>query len=489
MAKFLNFDLIARVIELCRDDYGLLYHCSLVNWEFNRAASRMLYAHVVISPMFKPVLNLRDTSSIPENSNFPSAILSRNASYVLVLEISGYISPRSPPRNTIAQTIASSLLLFTSLQTVILTPATYHEELFSPSIPLLIARNTIPEEQGDGGPSLNLSPLASLVVNASCTDDAHAPDLVKISHLRKIGLVSPGRKILELLPTWLKRLEREPSRGVKELHLKANCGSVTPGVLKAILPHIQNSVQALTLGLSYSLTNDDVFGFISQLHHLRHLELRYYWQLKQPAHPPSLPQLRTFVVSFMHTNTVPETQALDKWIRRAIELSPLLEELKLVSDSDGDNSTPNDDGAQVAHDSLIDHLVKKHSIRLRVLTMTTSFVNGKALRVLFDRCGGLEEISTRVNKTVFTILRESKMAVPHLRSASFQICNVKRGFQVDPAVVEETMRNGPLALRNLRINGCSWQGSWKVYPDTLASEFMVARAEDKVPPWGRRQKE
>ncbi|KAJ3514943.1 hypothetical protein NLJ89_g2069 [Agrocybe chaxingu] len=65
MAKFLNSDLIARVMELCRDDYDLLYRCSLVDWEFNQAASRMLYAHVVISPMFKPVLDLKDTGSIP----------------------------------------------------------------------------------------------------------------------------------------------------------------------------------------------------------------------------------------------------------------------------------------------------------------------------------------------------------------------------------------------------------------------------------------
>lgn len=64
----LVYDLIAHVMELCYDDYYLLFQSSLVNWEFNRAASRILYSRVVVSPQFKPVLNLRDTSSIPVSS-------------------------------------------------------------------------------------------------------------------------------------------------------------------------------------------------------------------------------------------------------------------------------------------------------------------------------------------------------------------------------------------------------------------------------------
>ena len=64
----MEFDIISHILGLS-EDYGLLYHCSLVNWEFNRAASQMLYLHVVLSPPFRPMLDLRDTGLIPVSEN------------------------------------------------------------------------------------------------------------------------------------------------------------------------------------------------------------------------------------------------------------------------------------------------------------------------------------------------------------------------------------------------------------------------------------
>ena len=60
-----SYDIITQILELAADDYGLLFQCSLVTWEFNHAASQLLYSHVVVSPPFRRVLNLRDTGSIP----------------------------------------------------------------------------------------------------------------------------------------------------------------------------------------------------------------------------------------------------------------------------------------------------------------------------------------------------------------------------------------------------------------------------------------
>ena len=54
-----------------------------------------------------------------------------------------------------------------------------------------------------------------------------------------------------------------------------NCGSVTPGVLRAFLPHLRE-ITSFALGLSYSLTDDDVFAFCEDLPSLEILELRYY---------------------------------------------------------------------------------------------------------------------------------------------------------------------------------------------------------------------
>ncbi|KAF9546255.1 hypothetical protein CPC08DRAFT_379982, partial [Agrocybe pediades] len=281
----MNYDIISRVLEFCSHDYILLSHCALVNSQFNLAASKLLYCFVTISPKFnsQAVLNLRDPGAIPKGSNFTSACLPRYAPFVRVLEVSGHISPRPPPRNTLSEKIATALPTFTNLISVIFTPVTYHEDLFALSIPILH----------------NLAYLTELTVNASCTDDDHAPAIVQISRLRKLALKSPGRTILNLLPEWLGRL----SPNLIELHLQDNCGSVTPGVLKAILPRVEQSLEAFTLGLSYSLTNDDVYTFLDHLSHLKRLQLKYYWQLRPPKHQPNLLNLRSFSATYptMHT--------------------------------------------------------------------------------------------------------------------------------------------------------------------------------------------
>ena len=61
----LPYDIVTQILEFAADDYGLLFQCSLVTREFNCAASQLLYFHVVVSPPFRRVLNLRDTGSIP----------------------------------------------------------------------------------------------------------------------------------------------------------------------------------------------------------------------------------------------------------------------------------------------------------------------------------------------------------------------------------------------------------------------------------------
>jgi hypothetical protein len=58
--------------------------------------------------------------------------------------------------------------------------------------------------------------------------------------------------------------------------MQDNCGSITPGVLRSFVPHVWETLREFTLGLSYSLTDDDVFSFIAQLPHLEWLHLQYY---------------------------------------------------------------------------------------------------------------------------------------------------------------------------------------------------------------------
>jgi hypothetical protein len=68
-------DIFNHILEMASDNYDFLYRCSLVNWEFNHAASRLLYFLVVLSPRFKPVLDLRDTGSIPVSAVMHVAFL------------------------------------------------------------------------------------------------------------------------------------------------------------------------------------------------------------------------------------------------------------------------------------------------------------------------------------------------------------------------------------------------------------------------------
>jgi hypothetical protein len=66
MAAKLYNDVLLSSLEYYCDDYAQLYLISLVNKEFNRAASSMLYYRVVLSPPTSLLhrLNLMDTGAI-----------------------------------------------------------------------------------------------------------------------------------------------------------------------------------------------------------------------------------------------------------------------------------------------------------------------------------------------------------------------------------------------------------------------------------------
>lgn len=62
----LSYDLLLHIFEVLYSDYESLYRCSLVNWEFNQVASKLLYAQVQYSPSDQgPTLNLKDRGTLP----------------------------------------------------------------------------------------------------------------------------------------------------------------------------------------------------------------------------------------------------------------------------------------------------------------------------------------------------------------------------------------------------------------------------------------
>lgn len=60
----LPFDVVLRVLEALTEDapLGILYSCTLVDRQFNNAASKLLYKRVVLSPPFTRTINLKQRS-------------------------------------------------------------------------------------------------------------------------------------------------------------------------------------------------------------------------------------------------------------------------------------------------------------------------------------------------------------------------------------------------------------------------------------------
>lgn len=61
----LSYDILLHVLDIFTDDYSTLYRCAPVNWEFNRAASGLLYRRIKLSPPFQRVLDLKNRGTLP----------------------------------------------------------------------------------------------------------------------------------------------------------------------------------------------------------------------------------------------------------------------------------------------------------------------------------------------------------------------------------------------------------------------------------------
>ena len=118
--------------------------------------------------------------------------------------------------------------------------------------------------------------------------------------------------------------------------------------------------------------------------------------MKRPNNPPKLLALRSFTVTYNQIHSKKYANELDKWIRRTIAGSPKLEEVYMVCDQL--DSDQRDTAAAVAHDSIVDHIVKKHAETIRVLSFRSAFVSAKGLKELLAACSKLEECHLRVGK-------------------------------------------------------------------------------------------
>ncbi|KZT05087.1 uncharacterized protein LAESUDRAFT_656763 [Laetiporus sulphureus 93-53] len=422
------YDMIIRIFDILRYDTRTLFNCSLVNHAFAEAVSRILYREVTLSPASTNVLDLRRRDDFSQGI-LHSACIPRNAKHVLCFELSGYPSPRPFPLNPLSKHLEEAFKCWHNLTTVILTPRIYHQDLLTNVLPLL--------------PTLPL--LQNLSVNTSCTDDVHAPGLVHISGLKALCIQNPTRAILQLLPNWLGKL----TSSLRGLHLVDNCGSITPGVLRSFVPHLFK-IEALSLGLSYSLTDFDVFTFLEEMTSLVSLDLRYYLQLRQPPKSPRLDHLRSLTVRYTPVNNAKHATRLCKWTRMVIEHAPLVE-LRLVC-------TEEDRGSSVNFDGLLAHLSHKHAKVLRILRMDKAFVGRKALRHLCSCCENLEELAIAISGDLLHHLPELFTSLRNLHTIRIETRNAKRSrVFLDTDQAREFIVSCPDRLRRLAMDGMFWE--------------------------------
>jgi len=454
-------DVLPLILHHIADDCPTLYQCTLVNHTFNNIVSAVLYHRVVFAPAPTKDLDLREKDSYSKPSLLNSS-LTHNAKYVHEVQIGGFLAGRRSSTALIARTLREAFSSWTNLTSVVLCPTECHEDVFPEALRFLS----------------HCSKLRHLAVGSSCMDEVSAPIIAQIGGLRTLSLSDPTRAILNLLPEWLSRL----SSTLERFHLRGNCGSVTPGVLRSLIPLVKN-IRAFSLGLSYSLEDGHVFNSLHELPQMEALELRYYWQIKQPLTVPEYPRLRNFTVHHNYMDLEDEIAHFCKWTKRIVSHSPIRSlVLKCVSDP-----MISVRGAHAAFDSLARHLVEMHSATLVALRMEHAFLNSDVVRQLCLRCNQIEELGINTTVDILEMFPGISKSMTRLRSVTLMICNIKQQKLLelfDDRKAQEFFENGSPALRVLRINTRKWEAIWSTVGPSLV-QLVVEIVKPKKAPWER----
>ena len=116
--------------------------------------------------------------------------------------------------------------------------------------------------------------------------------------------------------------------------------------------------------------------------------------MKHPSRQPKLLNLRSFTVTHSLTQSRNEVNALCKWIRRAIAGSAI-EELRVICNNLPDHPIS---GTYFCFSGLVDHVLKKQYLTIRILDLGSAFVGVDHLRNLLIACVRLEELKLQVGR-------------------------------------------------------------------------------------------
>ncbi|EPQ55647.1 hypothetical protein GLOTRDRAFT_138488 [Gloeophyllum trabeum ATCC 11539] len=288
--------------------------------------------------------------------------------------------------------------------------------------------------------------------------------------LKSLIIHNPKTTLLANLPGWIDRLRA--SGKLSEIAL------------------IDNAGPNLSVGLSYSLTDTNLFSALNSLHELRELSVCYYLQLNTPSVLPSLPNLRNLRVT--HTgppiSTIREATLFSKFVRRIIRDSPTLEEIELRREGfdhkrDLQLSCTSPRRTHTLFKSfrdpspsltpLILHLATaRHSVK--VLKMADFFVNAKHLAKFCKARGqGIEHLEIGIGRAILLGLSQTVASLTNLKRLQLRVTGVRRKLlngcleaygesvgRPSERWIDPFVRKLPGGLFWLDINGREWEISW-----------------------------
>ncbi|KDQ52371.1 hypothetical protein JAAARDRAFT_184263 [Jaapia argillacea MUCL 33604] len=485
-------------------DRPTLLSASQANKTFNTFSNKLLYSSVILSPEWRnPAYPRKDEGLL--QCQFQSALKPHISPHVQRLTITGHLGSYSSVPTTLLSSLHTSILSFASLQSLSITPTDHLPDQF---VPLLL-----------GLANGSLQRLSELEVNTSCfvesgefeyrprvplggaimeedededrveeernreaetKKESKVEILIRIQGLTSLTLVDPKGTIIQSLPTWLTHL----SPTLREFHLKGNCGSITPGILRSLstsLLTLHQPLRSFSIGISYSLTDTDIFGFLDgspngPMRELEELTVCYYMQLKPPTVIPNLPSLRKLTIKHTGTPISCTTQAslFTSFILRLIKKSRCLRELNIIHDGVGGG---------VKMDGLVSSLVAREGRGVELREVRLWFVGRAAFEELCRSCTSLEVLVAGVSPGTFRDLPTLIAPLKRLHKLSLKTHFVKQSKQsnlFNTEAARDLMSTS--RVQRLSVDGGAWEGRWEVCEGKV--EFSVVEVGKAGEQWG-----
>ncbi|KIJ42020.1 hypothetical protein M422DRAFT_255042 [Sphaerobolus stellatus SS14] len=442
----LPYELLSGITAFIDGDIPALYSCMLSCRALHDAAIPLLYKRIHVSPP-KIGLAWQVLEDTPGRKPFATARLPTHTSYVEEFTLDGYITKVRPSRQIpipVVDKIPDTLTKWPNLRKVTITPK---------SVTGSSVRNIIASLK-------NCKSLKSITVNGFAMTEECVSDLVALEGLETLVLHQSTGAFFLRICDWVEKIKNT----LVTLNLMGDCGSLTPGILRKLTPHLMH-VHSLAIGLSYSLTNRDVFNCLGQLPELQSLRIQYYYQQSALPDTPGLSSLRHLIVLHPVLTYKEDAEALSSWIRRLTSSSPL-ESLETI--------VPNYHGPNLCFDGLVTHLAHRHRTTLTSLWMPAVHLRSQALESLLKNCSRIRHITLNISFNTLRSFPNMSNESKYLKSVGFQVCDHPH-LIVDQMAAKKLFDRIP-QLRKITVNWVTWKGEWVLggCEGSASPEFIIS---------------